>query len=707
MSETASDINNFDDETYNYNDSETLIASVPSGRTPTYSFVSNTDSAFTITTSNSVSTLNAVGIGTATLKVEFASDGTHQAISKTITLTAVKAYQTLFPSIKYPYLSDVYINADVSGDTPYIKLVDENSTLNSMITLLGLGGAELSIDKDNLEEYVYAPDKVTLSIANNEHFVESTFGVNDNISLDLGTTGVLSNYNETYYTDYVTLTGINTTFTISGNSISFDASDNEITTNSGGESFFQLSANGNSNVNDLTTIQQRITIIADNADISQTLSVDPSDSNILLVDSSTNLAEIKRQTTVSDISSILTDTSNGIVKKDITDSSGTYPALLYSVPVPKTQTQLSQLRRIKFKALDDASGNEQGHIFIKELDSKVSYMQVVLENKENVDQFTNISNEYKELFKKLPYTTPFISINKYKIENNNYVEETDTYVKLRIYHPHNKFVGFHIANDGSVNEINTTNFPNSEIVRDANDNDYWFVTSKFSSLIGSTRLTAASSGDPHIFPIIGNMYELPFRATTYRMLQGKSLIVNASTRFLKRDEKKEIRDFYANLVKEGKENKYYNRVTNEGVFYNKVYIQCDGRKLEYDFDNKKGSISQENNAVSFFKISRKVTKPINKYSFSKHVEELYITFTSEHYGEINLRLQHYSNPQVKYGIVCNCHCGLSDLKGLLIREYKVKTMECRKLRKTKPMIGQIGKNKIRTFFKQVKDSNKN
>ena len=704
MSETTTDIVNFDDETYTYNDSIVLSASVPSERTPSYSIVTNTDNAFTLTTEHSTTTLKAVGIGSATVQVDFADDGTNQALSKTITVTSTKAYQTLFPSVKYPYLSNVHIVADVSGDTPYIKMVEESEILNSMITFIGLGGAELTVDKDNLEDYVYAPDKVTLSIANNEHYVESTFGVNENIQMDLGFTGTISNYNETYYTDYVTLTGIHTTFTISGDSLTFDACDNELTTNNGGESFLQLSADGNTNFNEFATIQQKITIIADNGDISETLIVDPSDSNVLLVDASTNSALIKRETNTSDISTILSDSSNAIVKKDITDASGDYPAFTYSIPVPKTQEQLSQLRRVKFESPPDASGNiQEGHVFVKEVDSNIAYMQVTLEHKDNVEQFDNITSEYRDLFSKLPNTTPFISVDKYKVVNNSYVKDTDTYVKIRVYHPYNRFVGFHIANDGSVNEINTTNFPDSEIVRDATDSDYWFVTTKFSSLLGSTQLSGASSGDPHIFPILGNMYELPFRATTYRMLQGKSLIVNASTRFLRRQEKKEIKEFYANLVEEGENNAYYNRVTNEGVFYNKVYIECDGRKLEYDFDKKKGSISQESNATSFFQISRRVTKPVNKYSFSKHVEELYITFESKHYGEINLRLQHYSNPQVKYGIVCNCYCGLLDLKGLLIREYKVKTMECRKLRRTKPMVGKVGKNKVKTFFKGIKD----
>lgn len=315
MSETTTDIVNFDDETYTYNDSIVLSASVPSERTPTYSIGTNTDNAFTLSTENSTTTLKAVGIGSATIQVDFVDDGTNQALSKTITVTSTKAYQTLFPSVKYPYLSNVHIVADVSGDTPYIKMVEESEILNSMITFIGLGGAELSVDKDNLEDYVYAPDKVTLSIANNEHYVESTFGVNENIQMDLGFTGTISNYNETYYTDYVTLTGINTTFTISGDSLTFDACDNELNTNNGGESFLQLSADGNTNFNEFATIQQKITIIADNGDISETLIVDPSDSNVLLVDASTNSALIKRETNTSDISTILSDSSNAIVKK--------------------------------------------------------------------------------------------------------------------------------------------------------------------------------------------------------------------------------------------------------------------------------------------------------------------------------------------------------------------------------------------------------
>ena len=147
---------------------------------------------------------------------------------------------------------------------------------------------------------------------------------------------------------------------------------------------------------------------------------------------------------------------------------------------------------------------------------------------------------------------------------------------------------------------------------------------------------------------------------------------------------------------------YYTQVRNEeapislvtkGVYVNKAFIKADGETMLYDFDTGKGQMSSK-----YFTIKQETKKHGDgTYLTSPIVRLIKVSFNHSVYGKITASLNHYSNPQLKSGVTIkyNTHKPeTKELTGLLVREYKCKSMECRKLCKTKKLQGKIGTNKV-------------
>ena len=91
----------------------------------------------------------------------------------------------------------------------------------------------------------------------------------------------------------------------------------------------------------------------------------------------------------------------------------------------------------------------------------------------------------------------------------------------------------------------------------------------------------------------------------------------------------------------------------------------------------------------------------DKYQLSDKICQLKVQFHHSKYGKIIVDLNNYSNPQTRYGL------GLSikkhvDLSGLLVREYKVKSMKMNEIHDKRDKNGKIGKNKVYSDFVIVK-----
>ena len=195
--------------------------------------------------------------------------------------------------------------------------------------------------------------------------------------------------------------------------------------------------------------------------------------------------------------------------------------------------------------------------------------------------------------------------------------------------------------------------------------------------------------DPFVWPVHGNVYETPMKATSYRMLQGRKLIMNMSQRKMSQQEGEVVEHYYNKVVGE----EAPKSLVTKGVYINKVFLKADGQTMDYDFDTGKGQMSSD-----YFTINQETKqKSDGKYLSSPIVKQIRVSFDHSIYGRMTATLNHYSNPQMKSGVTIKYNTHKSetkDLTGLLVREYKCKSMECRKLRKTKKLQGKLGNNKV-------------
>ena len=203
---------------------------------------------------------------------------------------------------------------------------------------------------------------------------------------------------------------------------------------------------------------------------------------------------------------------------------------------------------------------------------------------------------------------------------------------------------------------------------------------------------ASTSGDPHIFPLHGNMYELPQSKGIYRLLQGDDLIINASTRQIRENEKNSIVSFFnqKNLLTHETKDK----LVNDGVFYHKLFISSEGCGFIYDFDNKKVYLNNRASKKYFNFTTHNVSGGVyeNKYEKSDNVAQCCVSFQHTLYGSMTIDLNYFSNPQIKYGIGMKLPNNTQDLTGLLIREYITSSMKVSCLCDESEKEGIVGEN---------------
>ena len=215
----------------------------------------------------------------------------------------------------------------------------------------------------------------------------------------------------------------------------------------------------------------------------------------------------------------------------------------------------------------------------------------------------------------------------------------------------------------------------------------------YSLKLGSLELTeselsnASTSGDPHIYTMNGECFELPNKVSFYRMLQGDKLRMNLSTRKITELEQEDIREYYRRTVNE---NIPSNLVT-DGIFYDKLYLNSENNVLILDFDNKTADIYSND----YFKIVNEIDK-VNVFEQSKMIEQTQIIFNHSNYGEIILTISYFDNPQIKYGV--GLKMAKSNCTGLLEKEYLTNTMELNNLFDLNLINGVVGKNPSNSKF---------
>ena len=177
------------------------------------------------------------------------------------------------------------------------------------------------------------------------------------------------------------------------------------------------------------------------------------------------------------------------------------------------------------------------------------------------------------------------------------------------------------------------------------------------------------------------------------MLQGENLRMNASTRLVTAEEQQAIRQYYERV--NGVEAPA--SLISNGVFYDKVFLVADGNKFFYDFTNKKGNLTNS----KYFSIQQEqLTNKAdhnNKYEYAGEIQQIRVSFMHSKHGAIVLRFNHFSNPQINCGLGAQV-AKTEGLSGMLVREYKAKSMRVSKLSNMKTVRGIVGTNQVLSKF---------
>jgi hypothetical protein len=250
--------------------------------------------------------------------------------------------------------------------------------------------------------------------------------------------------------------------------------------------------------------------------------------------------------------------------------------------------------------------------------------------------------------------------------------------------------------------LNVTNYTPTSGTYNVGTNTGYFVDGETATINGVDMFFGGAGegggsggigGDPFIFPVHGKTYETPMKATSYRMLQGRKLIMNMSQRRMTKQEGEVIKQYYKQFNNEDAPKS----LITKGVYINKTFLKVDGQIMEYDFDTGKGQMSSD-----YFTITQETKEQGDgAYLSSPIVKQIHVSFRHSIYGNMIATLNHYSNPQMKSGVTIKYNAQnpeTKDLTGLLVREYKCKSMECHRLHRTKKLQGKFGNNKVLSYL---------
>lgn len=572
-----------------------------------------------------------------------------------------------------------------SSSTPQYSIPNTTSSIysldaiNNKVTIIGSGNDTIDVTFAEDNDYLETSKQAIITGVNEQLVIDYTESISTQGTIGVGQTSglIFSVVNQSNNSS----SSFNATVTISGGSITYDSTQNIVTGVSIGVSTLTLTSVGDTNHNTATPVILTY-------DVSNVWSSPYPGTSYIPSSTGLDITSVDPGFQGSVVSAPDVNDINNIIGLGLVSNSSNPNNKIFSIPLSHGGYK-DDLTRTNFQ--------RDGNIFsmkITQLSEVIDYIAVSLKAKEEVSNIIGITSESIDLINGIQNATDIIQIEKYiDVGADVYEKETNEYVNVRIYHPHDTLVLYHIDDNGVLLEVNTDNFAGSLVTQDDNDSNYWNVKMQFSSIIGGTgtsgTTTSNTSGDPHIFPVYGSMYELPPKKTTYRMLQGDNLIVNASTRYVTEEEGEDIIRYYENVTK----TKAPTNIVTKGVFYNALYIESDGEKLYYNYDSKKGVTSSS----EYFKITKSM-KIDNKFKYSRGTMNVSnIHFNHSEYGNINIQIQQYANPQIKNGIqiTCDNSCYLS---GLCIREYKTTSMETECLNDSKHYVGIQGTNKVFSKF---------
>lgn len=555
-----------------------------------------------------------------------------------------------FSNISYQYGTTNTLSAvSNSGLSPsYSGTSTLYSLSGSSLTINNVGSDSLDVTYSENYDYLETSESITVTGIKANQTINYNAAIDVQGSLNLGQTSGLT------YSSIHSLTNSNTNLSvvisISGNSIQFDPINNEFEAIANGNSIVSLTQSGNTYYNAATTIN-----ITYNVTTTPSVAYPPgysaSETGIPINDL---YQTSEGQNTLINLPlapEIINLIPQGFIENTVANKK------LYSIPVNDISL-FDNLKRTTFKRIDS-----EFNFNIKSMPTNINYFNIEIKPKEEINNFTVMTQENKNLLNSLNNSTEIITLDKYVDVGGNYNKESG-YATLRIYHPYDTLVMYRIDDNEEVTEVNETNYPESSILRESSESNYWYVKMPFSSAFGGTSSSTSSSGDPYINSILGSLYKLDDIPGSYRLLQGNNIIINGSTDYPTKSHKNRILRHSNKLIQT---NKKLRKQLIDGTYYKEFFIKNENEELYINLQNEKIYTNNQN-----LKIQKKYR---SLGSYGLYCNKLVFSFENKNNGLIEVEIEFYKQPQIENGINIKIEKNIKSLSGLLINNYNQQSLK--------------------------------
>ena len=211
------------------------------------------------------------------------------------------------------------------------------------------------------------------------------------------------------------------------------------------------------------------------------------------------------------------------------------------------------------------------------------------------------------------------------------------------------------------------------------------------------KFVAAAAGDPYVSPLYGDVYKLPDRAGNYRYVSTFSpydhrFTIDADVRMLRKDEQADMLRYILAHNKD-RAAKLQGRVVLDGYFFRNYLLTNCGDKLRVDMEANtinNGPLRNMSTDAFTVRMGRREAQSVAPYHKEKNKVLYSITITTHHeaYGEIEVTLFKYANPQIRNGISMRTSRKMTreNAKGLILGYQPSKNFSIHKLGSKKDIV---------------------
>ena len=132
--------------------------------------------------------------------------------------------------------------------------------------------------------------------------------------------------------------------------------------------------------------------------------------------------------------------------------------------------------------------------------ANIDYLHIAVGSLDTLSDYTSMSSSDSELLNSLQNATDIMKIEQYIESNGEYTKQSGEYIQIRLYHPYDSLVLYHIDDSEVVTEINSENYPESSIYRETDSSDYWRALVPFSGVVGGTSSGGSNINGEICFP---------------------------------------------------------------------------------------------------------------------------------------------------------------------------------------------------------------